>query len=189
MVRDGLLTLAKASAATVTAAVRAYLASVVEALSLADQLGIMARARELDVANAGLCSGVPLVARYNSERLLLLRTHDEDEWAYVLGCALALQELDLTYSLQESSPWPRDPLLFVHYGCDFLDPPICSLPLADNLSPLADRLIGPQYRTYDADCYLIIFGHDGPEVRWLECGLSGVTGPRSPQVPSPLEAA
>lgn len=190
MARDGLLALAKAGSRLSTV-VGHYLTRLELVLSgEAGETGLIGLAQEIDQTNQGMVIGYANVTSYTETRLALLRSLDEAEWAYVIGTALAAQRPELATKLQWHSPLDRGELVYVHYLCGEgqMDPTVSTHPDSIDQRRMATDLIGPRYRLWEGDHYLVSLG-GAPRILWLHCGLCGVTGPRPPQVPSPQEAA
>lgn len=138
-----------------------------------NKAAVVIAAAATDQVRRGFNNGRTTLAKNVSDRIDLLAAGDKETWAKFL---FSLDTTSGTQIFKALSPFHGKCLLTVDYGCGFVS-------IGGDIGLLLDQLIaiGHQYKTYDADKYLVVM--DPPnmtsaEVHWLYCGILGVDGPR-----------
>lgn len=135
---------------------------------------IIETAKCTDAVGRGYWGGSTRLSVSLEERIKSLKKGDKTEWARLL--AQTSGEFAVHERLKAISPFAKSLLVSVDYGHGFVT-------LKGELEEFFAKLIKNQkgWKTYDSDKYVVILPMPDTkesEIIWLNCGISGIKGPR-----------
>lgn len=135
---------------------------------------VIEAAKHTDAVGRSYWGGSTQLSVGLENRVKFLKEGDRTEWARLL--AQTSREFSVYGRLKAISPFPESLLVNVEYGSGFVT-------FEGELEEFFAKLITSQkgWETYDCDKYVVILSMPDTkesEVVWLNCGISGVKGPR-----------